>query len=129
MKYEWEHLVSASENDSSEEFYSIKAVKLDDFVKENNISPDLIKIDTEGAEFHILQGGAEYLKEHDPVICLEVHAKWLEKLGITTRQLVDLLDSFGYKIYDLRFGLIHDAAAALSDKPNCRVICSKRVLA
>lgn len=128
MKYEWEHLVASSKNDSPQDCYSIKAVKLDDFVKDNNISPDLIKIDVEGAEFFVLQGGAQYLKSHDPVICLEVHAKWLEKLGITTGQLVDLLDSFGYKVYDLRFDPIKDAGIALSDKPNCRVVCSKQSL-
>jgi FkbM family methyltransferase len=53
--------------------------------------PDLIKIDVEGAELNVLQGGKGTLKEHMPIIvleCTEQHEdvrRFLEELGYEIR--------------------------------------------
>jgi FkbM family methyltransferase len=36
-------------------------------------TPDLIKIDVEGAESMVLEGGTQFFREHKPVLVLEVH--------------------------------------------------------
>lgn len=67
------------------------------------------------------------MKKYGPLIHLEVHAEWLKKLDVSIEQLVDLLHSLEYKIYDLKFNLIKDPVFVLSNKPYCRVICNKKL--
>ncbi len=49
----------------------IKQIKLDDFVKQNNIPKiDFIKADIEGAERCLIEGGRETIKKHKPNIAI-----------------------------------------------------------
>lgn len=50
----------------------IKTIILDEYCKKNNIKPDFIKIDAEGAEHLILQGMSYVLKSLKPIIGLEM---------------------------------------------------------
>jgi FkbM family methyltransferase len=128
MKYEWKHLVAVPDDEILPDFVAAKVLRLDDFVKANNFFPDVVKIDAEGSEFHILEGGRSFLKRYGPSIHLEVHAEWLNKLGVSIERLVVLIHSLGYKIYDLKLDLIKDPIFFLTDKPLCRVICGKKPL-
>ena len=49
-----------------------KAIKLDDYIKENNIKPSFIKIDAESAEYEVLEGMSYILNEIKPVLCIEL---------------------------------------------------------
>lgn len=49
---------------------SVEVKKLDDFLPEST-PIDLIKIDVEGAEFHVLKGAIEILKKSKPIIIFE----------------------------------------------------------
>ena len=57
---------------------------------------DLIKIDTEGAEWDILEGAKQIMKNNSIIFQIEFH--WDEDWHRR-----DLLDGTGYKIYDLNF--------------------------
>ncbi len=50
----------------------VKSISLDDYISQNNLTPDLIKIDAEGFESHILKGATKVLKEIRPLLVLEV---------------------------------------------------------
>jgi FkbM family methyltransferase len=53
---------------------SVKIIKIDDFVEQNNIKKiDFIKIDTEGYEARILNGAAETIKKFKPVIAMSAY--------------------------------------------------------
>ena len=58
---------------------SIVTVRLDDWVNENNISPSLLKIDVEGAEYEALEGAEDTIREAHPKIILETHSKALRE--------------------------------------------------
>jgi hypothetical protein len=49
----------------------VKARTLDDCVGEHGCRPDLIKIDTEGAEVRVLEGAMRTLKHDGPVVIFE----------------------------------------------------------
>ena len=51
---------------------SIKGVRLDDFFE--NIHPDLLKIDVEGAELSVLKGAEAILQQVCPSILVEIHS-------------------------------------------------------
>lgn len=50
----------------------VETVTLDSFVIENNVKPDLIKIDVESAEMNVLHGMTEILNNMRPVVTIEV---------------------------------------------------------
>jgi FkbM family methyltransferase len=60
---------------------------------------DLIKMDIEGAEPFALAGGIELLREHRPLILLEVNREALEALGSDARSLWGLLSGLGYRAW------------------------------
>ncbi len=60
---------------------------------------DLVKIDVEGAECHVLEGMKQILQQNRPDIVLEVSPKYLEGMGKSTSDLDLILRSNGYKCY------------------------------
>ena len=80
-------------------FYHTSAslATLDEFVQVTGIVPHILKVDIEGAE-HLLLGGAETtIREHRPLIYMEVHSPFcawvcsqkLMRLGYSTRLLLE----------------------------------------
>jgi hypothetical protein len=53
---------------------------LDRFVERRGSPPDVLKIDVEGGEYHVLLGGRRCLA-HARLVCLEVHFDELPKFG------------------------------------------------
>ncbi len=127
MKYEWQHLVAIGQEETR---YSVEVNvnRLDNFVMARGIAPDVIKIDTEGFEYEVLKGAENYLKANKPIVFLEVHIPWLNKHGINAQQLVDLIYSLGYKIYNLNGTLLSSPSQFFNEHPNARVICSKEII-
>ena len=62
---------SITRNFGKKNFLNVKTITIDDLVKINNIKPNFIKLDIEGAEFEALQGSLNTLSFHEPNICLE----------------------------------------------------------
>jgi len=57
---------------------------------------DLIKIDTEGCELLVLQGGEETINRHRPSILLEYEERNTAQFGYHRSEIADLLGSWGY---------------------------------
>lgn len=81
-------------------FEEVQQTTLDIFCKNNNISPEIIKLDAEGAEIDILKGSVDVLRLNHPIIFLSVHPKILIQKNQTTDELYNLLKNFNYKIFD-----------------------------
>ena len=77
-----------------------KQVSLDSFIKKNKLKPDLIKIDAEGSEIFILEGGENILKKYKPDIFLSVHKNHFKALNLNEEILLKIIRKIGYKIKD-----------------------------
>lgn len=71
---------------------SIPTLSLDDMRNSFGL-PDVIKIDTEGAEHLVLEGGRRLLEERAPVLLIEVSGKNREWVS-------SFLNSMGYRFHD-----------------------------
>lgn len=58
---------------ASGEIIEVATVCLDDFVANGGPVPDVIKVDVEGSESEVLKGAANTLRNHHPVLVVEVH--------------------------------------------------------
>jgi FkbM family methyltransferase len=82
-----------SHREESEEagHITVQAVRLDELVEAERL--DLVKLDVEGADLHVLRGMSGLLAEHRPVLFIECH----DYCGYYTRaELEDTLTELGY---------------------------------
>lgn len=80
--------------------YRVPLVKVDDFVAEQQISLDIVKIDVEGSEWQVLNGAAQSLLRDHPLVAVEVHPGPLAALsGVTPDDLVAMMAALGYKAF------------------------------
>lgn len=71
----------------------VRTIRLDTFIKETNLTPDLIKVDVEGAEPIVLESMSEvFSKGLRPLVILE---SWSDS------QSCKILEQHGYKAFDL----------------------------
>ncbi|WP_026881241.1 FkbM family methyltransferase [Clostridium akagii] len=83
-----------------------KVVKIDSFVKENNISVDFIKCDVEGGELLTFKGGIETLERDKPIIFTEILRKWSEKFHYDPNEIIELFRNLGYKCFTLKNNML-----------------------
>jgi FkbM family methyltransferase len=71
-------------------------VTLDDYCAENNLKPQLIKIDVEGAEIDVLKGAVNIIRQEHPTIFLSFHPRHVSQMGYSADDLVNLLKDYNY---------------------------------
>jgi FkbM family methyltransferase len=75
----------------------VPVTTLDHYVAERDIRPRLIKIDVEGAEFEVLEGGRSCIRDCRPLLVIEIHADASGKFDHP--RLRRYLDEYDYR-YD-----------------------------
>lgn len=78
----------------------VRQTTLDEFCNLHELKPQLIKIDVEGAELHVLKGGVEILRQYMPTIFLSVHPRHIAELGGSTVELERFIEKIGYRVFD-----------------------------
>ncbi|MDA9082148.1 FkbM family methyltransferase [Gammaproteobacteria bacterium] len=73
-------------------------ISIDEFCKSNQIKPDVIKIDVEGAEFGVLEGAIDIIKQFKPYILISLHPKHLINLGKDVNEIFKICQSLNYRL-------------------------------
>ena len=81
---------------------TVKVTTLDEWATHSEVSPNVIKIDTEGAELWVLQGGENYILKEKPVIFLEISVKNLHAYPYTHKEIVRWLHDHSYQLYTIK---------------------------
>jgi FkbM family methyltransferase len=80
---------------------SVPVSTIDIFVQQESLDIiDFIKIDVEGFEMQVLQGGAHTLADLKPRLFIELDDNNLKKQGSSAAELCRYLQSLGYTIYE-----------------------------
>lgn len=79
---------------------SCASVTLDSFIAEERIAQlDFLKIDVEGAELSVLEGGLNVFKQFKPNVVLAIHPVLIQNNGSTLIELYSFIKSINYLIY------------------------------
>tara|TARA_B100001248_G_C27335500_1_gene433616 strand:+ start:150 stop:962 length:813 start_codon:yes stop_codon:yes gene_type:complete len=104
------------------EISNITTIKLDDFYRKNfynNEKIGLLKIDTEGFEYEVLDGAKDLLKNKTITSIIFEHSKsLLDTLGKDANLVFKLLEEYEYKVYDYNgnlFDYTKDSYNEISD--------------
>jgi len=80
----------------------VRLSTLDEWWKANGQpTVNAVKIDTEGAELWVLEGGAEFLKACKPVVFLEIEPQNLRVYPYDHFDILDFLHTLGYSLFTL----------------------------
>lgn len=83
----------------------INCIKIDDFVKDNEISKvGFMKIDTEGHELNVLNGATESLKKGIFDFIQIEYGDCIREAGQDLIDIINILNNTDYKIYDFSEG-------------------------
>ncbi len=72
---------------------------LDEWATNQQVAPDFIKCDVEGAELLVFRGGRETLLRHRPIVFAELLRKWSKPFGYHPNDMIDYFRSLGYVCY------------------------------
>lgn len=119
----WENagLSTLGSDERSIESFTVRAVALDDCLPFHERPVRFVKIDVEGAEYHVLLGMRRIVDACRPMIALELSPRFLARLGHTATEVLDLLTvDFGYTAYeyDEKGRLFRADVAALRAEPD-----------
>lgn len=71
---------------------------IDNLFYDKEIKVDFIKIDTEGYELYILQGGIKTIDKYKPIIQLEYNITNMKQCNVEEQELLDFIESIDYCI-------------------------------
>lgn len=86
------------EGDAEEVLVPVKTL---DTLVQSNSNIDLIKIDVEGFEFEVVEGGLELIKSGKPTIVIELLRKWMKPFGKQPQDVINLLNPLGYEVFSI----------------------------
>ena len=79
---------------------SVPLMRLDDYINVNSIdNVGFIKIDVEGHEFEVIEGGIETINKFRPLILCESENRHIVHTGRTTQMFLDYMKDLKYKAY------------------------------
>ena len=79
------------------ETYSVPAITIDRYVSQNGVVPTVIKVDAENAEYEVVEGMRETMKQYRSIVTLEVGYHIGTESQKMSREAVLLAESFGYR--------------------------------
>ena len=116
-------LPTAAHNEESIDF-----ITLDEYATRNHLDRiDLIKLDVEGFEYKVIQGGSGTIRSLKPTMIIELNRICLAMQGCGLEALLDLLGSLGYSFHSekdgRRYGSRESLLKAVPDCEAINVIC------
>ena len=85
------------DNETEAIIYEVKTDTLDNFTKEKNIIPDLIKIDVEGHELSVLKGAENFISKYNPTLIIEIEQRHHKNINIES--IFEAFKEKGYNCY------------------------------
>lgn len=79
----------------------VRARSIDSYVEETGVQPDVVKIDTEGAELDVLRGMAKLLRSKRPLLTIEVGDVGLRATAGESRWVVEHMLAHDYQAFEL----------------------------
>ena len=92
----WHFLLPISDEASAVDAVNVPMLPLDEICEEENILPELLKIDVEGFELPVLEG-AERVLQTAKLLFLEVHPEAIDQLGLSQSSIFEFLTGGGWR--------------------------------
>lgn len=78
----------------------VMQITLDKLIEQKSLNPGFLKVDVEGSEHLVFEGAQNVLFKNRPVILSELSDFLLKKNGSSSKEVVALIKSYGYNIFN-----------------------------
>lgn len=76
---------------------SVETITLDEYIQTHSV-PNVVKIDVEGFEYHVLKGAEQLLEQPElETMFIELHPKYLRQYGHSKHDVLSLLNRAGFE--------------------------------
>jgi FkbM family methyltransferase len=123
-------VIHPAAKDYKQQSIKVRISSLKDAISSTEVNPQLIFVDTEGAELLVFRGAENILKEKCPLLIFECEDRLLRKFGHTSAMLEDYLSSIGYTVrnaFDPRLSLQHPFQGEAVAFPSAKMEWVKRL--
>ena len=100
---------------------------LDQWCSNQQIRPDFIKCDVEGAELLVFRGGRKTLNEHRPVVFAELLRKWSKPFGYHPNDMLAYFTELGYECFAVGQSDVRRIEAVTDETPETNFAFIHRV--
>lgn len=90
---------------------------LDQWCANQQLKPDFIKCDVEGAELLVFRGGNETLTRDKPIVFAELLRKWSKPFGYHPNDMLSFFRDLGYRCYAVGTGGVRRAEEVTDETP------------
>ncbi|MCL4870648.1 MAG: FkbM family methyltransferase [Anaerolineae bacterium] len=97
-------------------------LSLDQFAQQQNVRPDMIKVDVEGAEGDVISGMRWLFQETKPLVVVELHSWEAMTVAGNAAAILSVLKQVNYKMVYLRSQLEVTDVAVMADRGRCHVL-------
>ncbi len=111
----------------------VPAVRVDDILREERLTADIIKVDVQGAEMETFSGMQEALRSEEVVLFFEFWPYGLRKANTSPRALLDYVRNLGLEIVELdelnwraKPVVIDELASRFPDFGLANLLCARR---
>ena len=95
IRSSWKINKTKSSADQMDENFYGEVINIDDFFKDIS-KINFIKIDVDGFDYKVLQGGEETIKHHQPIVFVELGEADLKKNGDSLQDILDFFTALNY---------------------------------
>jgi len=113
------HAKSAAKRDSH---YLVPTTTIDAISKKFDFIPDLIKIDTEGAEASVLMGAKETARQQRAKIFVEMHSQPELPMNKNAELIIDWCQKYNYKAWYLKDKNLLQSPGQIANRGRCHLL-------
>lgn len=92
-------------------------LRLDDWAGNTGAAPDYLKVDVEGAELWVFEGGAGTIERHQPRVFCELLRKWSAPFGYHPNDVLRFFAARGYGCWAVSEAGVRELAEVTDDTP------------
>lgn len=100
---------------------------LDQWCLNQQVRPDFIKCDVEGAELLVFRGGRQTLRDHRPVVFAELLRKWSKPFGYHPNDMLAYFNEMGYECFAVGQSGVRHIDAVTDETPETNYAFIHRV--
>jgi FkbM family methyltransferase len=88
-----------SSNSKKSATYQVKQVSLETVLSITGMTPEIVKIDIESAEYELIVNSIEFFQRYKPKLHLELHCQQIRDRGHDPRDVIEALWESGYRVF------------------------------
>ena len=104
-------------------FYDVRTITIDKICEDENVIPDLIKVDVEGHEYQVLEGSTKTALKGKTKFLVEMHSSKILSMEENSNKLLEWAKKINYRVIYLKKMRYITDSNLVKDRGRCHLLC------